>query len=293
MQLPRSVVHRLPHRHKRAVLFWEAHGRRPHLRRPRTFTEKVNWRVVHDRRPLIGALGDKLAMKAYAARVCPGLRVPRVLWSGTDVAELAGAELPDSWVLKPNHGTMRVHVGSGRPDVGQLRRLTAGWLDEPLHRTRGEWVYSQARRLLLAEEFLGRPGELPADWKFLVFGGRVHVVQVDTGRFGPGHRRRLYTRDWSPLTVAEHVPAAPVQPPPDSLAEMLAVAETLGSAFDFVRVDLYDVAGEVWFGELTPYPGGGLDPFDPVLDRELGAAWVLPSRGAVRAPHRRPTERNR
>jgi hypothetical protein len=293
VHLPRSVVHRLPHRHKRAVLFWEAHGRRPHLRRPRTFTEKVNWRVVHDRRPLIGALGDKLAMKAYAARVCPGLRVPRVLWSGTDVAELAGAELPDSWVLKPNHGTMRVHVGSGRPDVGQLRRLTAGWLDEPLHRTRGEWVYSQARRLLLAEEFLGRPGELPADWKFLVFGGRVHVVQVDTARFGPGHRRRLYTRDWSPLTVAEHVPAAPVQPPPGSLAEMLAVAETLGSAFDFVRVDLYDVAGEVWFGELTPYPGGGLDPFDPVLDRELGAAWVLPSRAAVRAPHRRPTERNR
>jgi hypothetical protein len=286
VQLPRSVVHRLPDRQKRAVLFWEAHGRRPHLRHPRTFTEKVNWRVVHDRRPLIGQLGDKLAMKAHAERVCPDLRVPRVLWSGTDVAELASTDLPGCWVLKPNHGTMRVHVGSGRPDVEHLRRLTADWLGEPLYATRGEWVYSQARRLLLVEEFLGTPGTLPVDVKFLVFGGRVRVVQVDTARFGPGHQRRLYTRDWAPLSVAESVPAGPVQPAPATLPRMIAVAETLGGAFDFVRVDLYDVDGEVWFGELTPYPGGGLDPFDPDLDRELGAAWVLPRRAAVRRPHR-------
>jgi TupA-like ATPgrasp len=291
MRLPRALVSRLPDRQKRAVLFWEAHGRRPHLRRPRTFTEKVNWRVVHDRRPLIGRLGDKLAMKTYAARVCPDLRVPRVLWSGTDVAELARTELPGHWVLKPNHGTMRVHVGSGRPDVEQLRRLTAGWLDEPLYPSRGEWVYSQARRLLLVEEFLGRPGELPVDSKFLVFGGRVHLVQVDTVRFGPDYARRLYTRDWTPLTVAESVPAGPVGPRPDTLPAMLSVAETLGREFDFVRVDLYDVAGEIWFGELTPYPGGGLDPFDPDLDRELGAAWQLPPRSAVRAPARRGTRR--
>jgi hypothetical protein len=284
--LPRAVVHRLPHRQKRAVLYWEAHGRRPHLRRPRRFTEKVNWRVVHDRRPLIGQLGDKLAMKAYAARVCPDLRVPRVLWSGTDVAELASADLPAAWVLKPNHGTMRVHVGSGTPDAGHLRRLTAGWLDEPLHRTRGEWVYSQARRLLLVEEFLGRPGRLPDDWKFLVFDGRVRVVQVDTARFGSEHRRRLYTADWTPLSVREDVPAAPAQPPPATLPAMTAVAEALGGGFDFIRVDLYDVGGEVWFGELTPYPGGGLDRFDADLDRELGAAWTLPPRHAVRGPGR-------
>ena len=63
---------------------------------------------------------------------------------------------------------------------------------------------------------------------------------------------------------------------------MTEVSEALGREFDFIRVDLYDVEGSVWFGELTPYPGGGLDPFDPRLDRELGALWVLPPRRAVR-----------
>jgi hypothetical protein len=50
-----------------------------------------------------------------------------------------------------------------------------------------------------------------------------------------------------------------------------------------VRVDFYDVDGEDWFGELTPYPGGGLDPFDPALDDRLGTLGRLPSRSAARA----------
>ena len=286
--LPRAVVHRLPLGLKRAVLFREAHGRWPRRRRPRTFTDKIDWRVVHDRRPLIGQLGDKLAMREHAARVCPDVRIPRMLWSGTHVGALADVDLPGRWVLKPNHGTMRVHLGCGRPDLPALRRTTAGWLDEPLYRTRGEWVYSQARRLLLVEELLGGPGQLPADFKFLVFDGRVRLVQVDTARFGGDHRRRLYRPDWTPLTVDEDVPPGPVTPPPGSLAEMTRVAEALGRGFDFVRVDLYDVDGVVWFGELTPYPGGGLDRFDPGLDRELGAWWVLPPRRAVRARRGRP-----
>jgi hypothetical protein len=277
VSLPDGVLFRLPLRLKRAVLFRRAHGRRPGRR---TFTDKVNWRVVHDRRPLIGQLGDKLAMRAHAARVLPSLRVPQVVWTGTDVAELAAVDLPERWVLKPNHGTTRVHIGTGRPGVTDLRRITSGWLDEPLFRSRGEWVYSQARRLLIVEEFLGS-GEPPVDFKFLVFGGRVELVQVDTGRFGE-HRRRLYTPDWTPVDVAEAVAPGPVAPPPDSLAEMIKVAEALGAAFDFIRVDLYDVDGEVWFGELTPYPGGGLDRFDPALDDRLGALWQLPPRSAVR-----------
>jgi hypothetical protein len=284
VRLHRAVLRRLPDRPKRALLFREAHGTWPHGRSPRTFTEKVNWRVVNDRRPLIGRLGDKLAMRDHARQVCPGLRVPELLWAGTDLRALAAAPLPEHWVLKPNHGTMRVHLGTGRPDVERLRRITAGWLDEPLYPDRGEWAYSRARRLLLVEELLGPPGQPPVDHKFLAFGGRVHVVQVDSGRHDGTHRRRLYSRDWEPLSVVESVPAGPVTPPPASLPVMVATAEALGGGFDFVRVDLYDVDGTVVFGELTPYPGGGLDPFDPGLDRELGAAWVLPSRREVRGP---------
>ncbi|MCU1607037.1 MAG: uncharacterized protein JWP46_3502 [Modestobacter sp.] len=80
--------------------------------------------------------------------------------------------------------------------------------------------------------------------------------------------------------MREQVLPGPVSPPP--LEAMIAVAEALGREFDVIRVDLYDVDGEIWFSELTPCSGGGLDPFDPDLDRELGAWWQLPPRSAVR-----------
>jgi hypothetical protein len=60
---------------------------------------------------------------------------------------------------------------------------------------------------------------------------------------------------------------------------MLAIAAELGAEFDFIRVDLYDVPGKVFFGEVTPYPGGGLKRFVPAsFDTELGACWQLPAR---------------
>ncbi|HCB74662.1 MAG TPA: hypothetical protein DEP91_00545, partial [Sphingomonas bacterium] len=63
--------------------------------------------------------------------------------------------------------------------------------------------------------------------------------------------------------------------PPAALARMIEGAETLGAGFDFVRVDLYDIAGTPRFGELTFYPGSGLDRFDPPsLDRLLGRLWL-------------------
>jgi hypothetical protein len=56
---------------------------------------------------------------------------------------------------------------------------------------------------------------------------------------------------------------------------MLAAAETLGAGFDFVRNDFYEIDGKPMFGEMTFYPGSGLDKFNPVsLDKMLGQQWL-------------------
>jgi TupA-like ATPgrasp len=58
---------------------------------------------------------------------------------------------------------------------------------------------------------------------------------------------------------------------------MIAIAEELGSEFDFLRVYLYNIDGRIFFGEFSPYPGSGLDRFTPAsFDTELGARWRLP-----------------
>ena len=65
-------------------------------------------------------------------------------------------------------------------------------------------------------------------------------------------------------------------PRPDSMLEMEAAA-ALARDLDLLRLDLYEADGEVWFGETTAFPNGGLVAFEPSsVDLEWGRLWRLP-----------------
>jgi TupA-like ATPgrasp len=276
-QAYRAALRTLPVGLRRRLLFVRYHRRLPHLARPATFSEKVNWRILHDRRALLAGTCDKLAMKELALATAGDLvRVPRTLWTGTDVGELAGVALPAHWVLKANHLSGCVHFGSGPADVASLRPLVTPWVASARLADLGEWAYGKARRCLVVEEHISDGGPAPVDYKVFVFGGVPRLVQVDTTRFA-GHEQRRYTPDWEPLPYVTRYPLGPVVPPPERLADLLLAASRIAADFDFLRVDLYEAAGEIWFGETTPYPDGGLVRFRPDgLDEELGRHWTLP-----------------
>jgi hypothetical protein len=269
----------LPAPVRRAVHYRQVHARWPPPLHPRTFTEKLNWRISFDRRALLEPTCDKLAMKEAARREVPGLlRVPETCWAGTDVGRLAGVALPEHWVLKPNHTCRRVLVGAGAPDVADLAQRTAGWVAERYDRNSGEWAYRRARPGLLVEEHVGEPGTVPVDLKVLTVGGLPRLVEVHTGR-GTDHRVRLHSPDWEPLPWTLGYRPGPGRPAPERLGHLLKAATALAAGFDMLRVDCYEHDGELWFGELTPYPGAGLGSLEPELDRLLGAAWELPAAG--------------
>ena len=268
-----AVENRLPVRLRRAQAFRAVHGRYPSLRSPRTFSEKMNWRILRDRRELLRDACDKLAMKERVRRSGAAVRVPEVLWSGADPGELLDVPLPEQWVLKPNHRANGLVLFGEGPveDAADLRSRTRGWCRLGSHATTlGEWAYTQARRCLLVEERV--PGDRqPADLKVLVFDGRPALVELHQDRFG-AHRQLLFRPDGTPVGPSPAGGAAPEQ-----LDDLLAAAARIADGFDFLRVDLYVADGQVWFGELTPYAGSGLaGALGPALERELGALWRLP-----------------
>jgi TupA-like ATPgrasp/Glycosyl transferase family 2 len=273
----RSSVYRLPAGLERRLLFAYHNRKLPHFARPVTFSDKVNWRILNDRRPLLEWTCDKLAMKNHASEAgLADLHIPQTLWSGCDLGDLQAVRLPEHWVLKPNHRSGLIHFGHRQPDQRELSTVTATWLDTFEASKMREWAYATARPMLLAEELLGPPGAPPPDYKFFVFHGKTELIEM-VNRYS-GNQQRLYRADWTPLEVLYGPQQmAPVAPPPARLDRMLAVAEQLGHPFDFIRVDLYDVDGVVVFGELTPYPCGGLERFVPAsFDVELGEKWQLP-----------------
>ncbi|HJT94298.1 MAG TPA: ATP-grasp fold amidoligase family protein [Mycobacterium sp.] len=255
------------------------------FRQPRTFNEKVNWRILYDRRDRIVAACDKLRMKEMARAAYPGaqLRIPATYWSGTDLR--AAPDLTDlpPWVLKPNHSSGHALFGPDpQTDVAALLKQTRDWWKRtPLEL--GEWGYGQARPLLLLEECIPTPdGNPPPDYKFFVFDGRVELIQVNRGRFDD-QTATFLDADWNRLPVRWRIRPVADEPRPPELEAMLEIASTLGSAWDFIRVDLYAVDGDVWFGEYTPYPGGGLLRYrPPQFDVEQGRHWQLPALDQVR-----------
>ena len=268
---------RLPLRARRRVLYLRFQHRFAHLENPQRFSEKINWRIVNDRRPLLAESCDKLAMKAIAARSGADVKIPTTRWFGVDVGELADVDLPERWVLKPNHRSGLVYFGTGRPDVAELRRLTASWWDDMQSAWFGEWAYAQARRLLLVEDRIGAGETPPEDYKFFCFHGEPVVVQVDSDRFGD-HARAFYDPQWRPLDTWNEYPIAAPIPAPQHLNEMLSATSAIGADFDHIRVDLYDAPEGVYFGEITPYAGSGLERFKPAdLDIKLGERWHLPA----------------
>lgn len=273
-------------------------------RRPRTFTEKVRYKMLRDRRTLMVTFVDKVAVRDHVASVVGPDVLPRVLHVLDDPAALAHVDLPEAFVLKPSHGSgVAVVVSASAPSDARLPPPEWSWVYShvrPEHAPvqhlvdmgrvwlsklygRGpnhEWAYGHVPRRLVVEELLAGPdGDVPDDYKLFVFHGTCRYVQVDRGRF---HDRTqdFFTADWTHLPLSGGHPwAAPPLPRPDRLDEMIDLAERLGRGTDFVRVDLYALPDRVVFGELSSFPAGGDSPFEPAsFDAEFGSHWTPPRR---------------
>jgi len=273
------------------------------LGEPVTFQEKVRYKMLKDRRPLLTTFADKFAVREYvASRV--GDELLTHLYAVTDIPRtLATTELPREFVLKPTHasgacvvvadfasveselpvspeafGFGGVLVRPDRVDAERLVALCEHWLSRG-YRLHDEWCYRNVPRRILVEELLVVDGGVPFDIKLSVFHGTVRFIQVELDRF-TRHARNLYTPQWKQLDVrVRKYPTGADVPRPEALEDMVRIAERLATETDFVRVDLYCVGTRIVFGELTSYPEAGRIDFVPAeFDTTLGAWWTPPKR---------------
>ena len=112
------------------------------------------------------------------------------------------------------------------------------------------------------------------DYKFFCFDGKPFCVQVDSGRF-ESHHQNFYDMEWKSLGVHCTYPEGEGIDRPAGFEEMKRLASQLSKDFPFVRVDLYNVGGKIYFGELTFYPSSGYGKFKPeTFDFEMGTRFI-------------------
>ncbi|WP_235021324.1 ATP-grasp fold amidoligase family protein [Caballeronia telluris] len=129
-----------------------------------------------------------------------------------------------------------------------------------------------------SRRFCKPDGRIPPDIKIHIFNRDAEnpaiFVLVISDRFEKHPRGDIYDAQWNALDIrmGQYERSATPAPRPANLDKLLTVARTLASDFDFVRVDLYDVDGAIYFGKLTFTPGAGLFPLTPdTVDYEWGS----------------------
>jgi hypothetical protein len=263
-----------------------AHGEYPRLMRPRTFNERILRRKVFDHRPILAQFADKYAVRQYVAQRLDCDILPKVYCVTNSPAAIPFAQLPERFVVKPTHGSgwVRVVLDKAALDVQELLDSCNTWLATNYYDFMREPQYRRIPPRIMVEEFIDDgSGSAPTDYKFYVFHGRVHLIQIDGSRF-TRHQCALYDRHWRDTGARVQLErfASPVREPVN-LPLMLHTAEKLGAGMDFVRVDLYDIGSRIYFGEMTATPGAGLARFEPrAMDEHLGQLWgCRPGRAEV------------
>ena len=258
------------------------YGRLPDLHRPRTFHDKIQWYKLYVRDPLMTKAADKLAARDYVRDKGLAALLNELLgvYDSPDTIDLR--DLPSRFVLKANHGSNMNIICRDKStlDWSECRSRMRGWLATRHFEGAREWAYKHIQPRLLCEEYLDSGGEL-LDYKFYCFHGKPEMLLVCTGRHSEsGLKYTAYNLNWQRLPVTKGRPAADFSiEKPATLTSMIEAAGRLSQDFLFVRVDFYEVAGRLVFGELTFYPDGGFHPFEPdSYNYAMGSLLKLPIR---------------
>lgn len=251
----------------------------PDIDNPTKSNEKIQHRKFRRYDTRYSEISDKHAVRSLVAEKIGEEILTDVYHITDDPESIPFDSLPDRYVVKPNHmsGQILFVDSNDNVDVEEIKRQCVQWLEATYGQSKGEYWYADIPPKILVEENLNRNSHnLLKDYKFYVFHGRVEYIQVNSNRF-TNLEQRFYDRDWKPYDFVRVYPLASPIDKPCNLARMIDVAETLAGEFDFMRVDLYQLEdGLIKFGELTPAPGSGIEPFKPPqVNVIFGEYWNL------------------
>ena len=259
-------------------------GHRLDLNHPKTFTEKIQWLKLYNRRPEYTLMVDKYAVKKYVADIIGEKYIIPTLGVWDKPEDIDWDALPNEFVLKTTHGG-----GSGGVVICKDKKtfdrnkaiLTLrDSINSDIYRSLREWPYKDVKKRVLAEKYMA-PKDMVnnpiydlSDYKFFCFNGEPKYCQVIRDR----HSKEsidFYDMNWRHQEFVGLNPIAsnginPV-PQPLLLDDMICICNKLSKNMKFVRIDMYVIDNRIYFGEITFYPASGMGLFNPdKWNEELG-----------------------
>lgn len=278
-----KMTHIIPDALYLKLRYYSRFHKKLNLKNPRTFSEKIQWLKLYDRRPEYSKMVDKCEVKKYVADIIgeeyiiPTLNV----WNSFD--EIDFDTLPNQFVLKCTHDSGGLVICTDKATFDKeaaRKKIEASIKAKYFYHTR-EWSYKNVKPRIIAEQYMEDDSTKDLrDYKFFAFDGDVKMLFIATERQEKDSETKFdfFDSDFNHLDFINGHPNAKVTPAkPQNFELMKELASKLSKGIPHVRVDFYEVNGKVYFGELTFCHWSGLMPFEPdEWDEKLGDWIKLP-----------------
>lgn len=279
----RGLLNWLPDKMYLDLLYRACQGKKLQLKQPKTYSEKLQWLKLYDRRPEYTTMVDKYEAKKHIAGVIgEEYIVPTIgLWDRFE--DIDFDKLPDKFVLKCTHdsGGLIICKDKANLDIKAARKKICKSLKKNYFYQGREWPYKNVKPRIICEPLLEDDTKSGlSDYKFYCFDGCVRMLHITFGRgTAEGLSMNYYDRDLNLLPVGHYkYPNYKGEfIPPTQYEKMVELASKLSEGIPHVRVDFYEVNGKIYAGELTFFTDSGVAFFNPrEFDETVGKWLALP-----------------
>lgn len=256
------------------LLYRKITGKKLNLKAPQNLNEKIQWLKFHEDQNLWAKLADKYAVREYIKERGLEHILVKLYGKYDTVDELFEAwdRLPQQFVLKSNNGCGTVKLITNKNDVNKtlLKKELIKWLKQKdIGLGTIELHYTKIKPCIIAEELLQDPSINTyscglIDYKIWCFNGNPFCCVAMYNRNLTTHNKPqfdLYNLDWTPnrsgVTHAESRNYKLILPKPQNWDKMLEYAHILSMGHPQVRMDFYNINGNIYFGEMTFTAKGG------------------------------------
>lgn len=261
-----EIVGRISPKYLCKFLYQRAMGRKLDFSNPKTYNEWVCWLQFYSDTRLWTTLADKYRVRRWISDKGLGEYLPTLYATFDSVKDINFEKLPNQFVLKSNNGCGDVIIVKDKTKIDrqELKKRLSKMLKSKFGYKSAEPHYVNIKRCIVVEELLGSDQDKPlSDYKWFCFNGEPKFAQVISERdFSQPHAFKLQVYDTTWNSHSEYLNRPHLKNEvkrPELLDTQLELCKILSVGFPQMRVDLYEVNGKVYIGELTLTNAAGRD----------------------------------